>query len=71
MPIVQLELDGEFHGDWAVEAAGLLADPGFLPVLKGLLVRLKGEDVVYFLGSIESAIAACEGRRVYESHSLQ
>jgi len=71
VPVVQLELDGEFHGDWAVEAAGLLADPGFLPALKGLLVRLKGEDVVYFRGSIESAIAACEGRRVHESPSLQ
>lgn len=70
-PIVQLELDGEFNGDWAVEAAGLLADPGFLPALIGLLVRLKVEDVVYFRGSIESAIAACEGRRVHESPSLQ
>jgi HEAT repeat protein len=70
-PFVQLELDGEFHGDWAIDAAGLLAAPGFLPALKGLLVRLKGEDVVYFRGSIESAIAACEGRRVHESHGLQ
>jgi HEAT repeat protein len=70
-PFVQLELDGEFHGDWAVDAAGLLAAPGFLPALKGLSVRLKGEDVVYCRGSIESAIAACEGRRVHESHGLQ
>jgi HEAT repeat protein len=70
-PSVQLELDGEFHGDWAVEAAGLLADPRFIPALKGLLVRLKGEDAVYFRGSIESAIAACEGRRVDESFRLQ
>jgi hypothetical protein len=70
-PMVQLELDGEFHGDWAVEAAGLLADPRFLPALKGLLVRLNGEDVVHFRGSVESAIAAWEGRRVHESPSLQ
>src|SRR3954463_14991190 len=26
-PIVQIELEGEFHGDWAVEAAALLANP--------------------------------------------
>ena len=24
------ELDSEFHGDWAAEAAGLFADPRFL-----------------------------------------
>lgn len=70
-PMVQRELDGEFHGDWAVEAAGLLAAPQFLPALRGLLVRLEGEDVVYFRGSVESAIAACEGRRAHESPSLQ
>ena len=70
-PIVQRELDGEFHGDWAVEAAGLLADPRFLPALKKLLTRLEGENAVYFRGSVESAIAACEGRRAHGSPDLQ
>lgn len=70
-PIVQRELEGEFHGDWAVEAASLLADPRFLPALKGLLMRLAGEDVVYFRGSVEGAIAACEGRRAHESPGVQ
>ena len=70
-PIVLHELEGEFHGDWAVEAAGLLADPRFVPALGALLVRLEGEDVVYFRGSVESAIAACEGRRAHGSPSLQ
>ena len=69
-PIVQRELEDEFHGDWAVEAAGLLADPRFLPNLKGLLDRLDGENAVYFRGSVESAIAACEGRRAHDSPSL-
>jgi hypothetical protein len=36
-----------------------------------LLVRLEGEDVVYFRGSVESAIAACEGRRAHQSPGLQ
>ena len=31
VPTVQLELDGEFHGDWAVGAAGLLANRDRIP----------------------------------------
>jgi hypothetical protein len=48
----------EIRGDWAVEAAGLLAALRFLPALNGRLVGLEGEDVVYFRGTVESAIAA-------------
>jgi HEAT repeat protein len=70
-PYVQRELEGEFHGDWAVDAAGLLGDPRFLPALKELLERLEGEDTVYFRGSVLSAIAACEGRRALENSTLQ
>jgi HEAT repeat protein len=61
------ELRGEFHGDWAVQAAGLLGDPQFLPALRSLAVVLRGKDAVYFAGTVESAIAACEGRRIAES----
>jgi len=70
-PLVLRELEGEFHGAWAIEAAGLLADPQFLPALRDLCERLRGEDVVYFRGSAQSAIAACESRRAVDSATLQ
>jgi hypothetical protein len=68
---VQRELEGEFHGDWAVEAAGLLRDVRFLPALRELSQRLTGKDVAYFRGSVQDAIAACEGRRTEERETLQ
>jgi HEAT repeat protein len=70
-PLILRELEGEFHGDWAIEAAGLLGDPQFLPALRDLCERLRGEDVVYFRGSVQSAIAACENRRAEDSSTLQ
>lgn len=70
-PAIQRELEGEFHGDWAAEAAGLLGDARFLPALRSLYSRLLGGDAVYFRGSIQSAIAACEGRRSEESPTQQ
>ena len=68
---VQRELEGEFHGDWAVEAAALLGDARFLPALRALSARLSDKDAVYFRGSVQDAIAACEGRRPEESETLQ
>ena len=44
---IQRELEGEFHGDWSVEAARHLGDPRFLPALKQLARRLTGKDAVY------------------------
>jgi HEAT repeat protein len=70
-PQILRELQGEFHGDWAVEAAGLLGDARFIPALKDLKGRLTGENAVYFLGSVNAAIAACEGRRADENSTLQ
>jgi len=70
-PAIERELEGEFHGDWAVEAAGLLGDPRFLPALRELSRRLDAKDAVYFRGSVQDAIAACEGRRTEESNTLQ
>lgn len=64
------ELRGEFRGDWAVEAAGLLGDPQFLPALRSLAAVLRGKEAVYFAGTVQSAIAACEGRRTVESLNL-
>jgi hypothetical protein len=43
-PQILRELQGDFRGDWAVEAAGLLADPRFLPALKELDQRITGEQ---------------------------
>jgi HEAT repeat protein len=65
------ELEGDFHGDWAVEAAGLLGDARFLPALKELGQRLTGENAVYFRGGVQAAIAACEGRGGKEGSTLQ
>jgi HEAT repeat protein len=65
------DLEGEFHSDWAVEAAGLLAEPRFLPALKALGERLSRKDAAYFLGAVEGAIAACEGRHTNDSSTLQ
>jgi len=59
------------HGDWAVEAAGHLADPRFLPALRELNERLAGKDAVYFRGTVQDAIAACEGRRAKDNETLQ
>jgi HEAT repeat protein len=68
---VQRELEGEFHGDWAVEAARHLSDPRFLPALRLLAERLTGRDAVYFRGTVHDAVAACEGRRAEESGTIQ
>jgi HEAT repeat protein len=68
---VQRELEGEFHGDWAVEAAELLGNPMFLPALRELENRLDGARAVYFKGSVQSAIAACEGRLDKDSSTIQ
>jgi HEAT repeat protein len=70
-PAVQRELEGEFHGDWAVQAAGLLGDPRFLPALRQLKQRLAAKDAVYFGGTVQDAISACEGRRAEDSGTIQ
>ena len=70
-PAILRELEGDFHGDWAVEAAGLLGDSRFLPALTELGQRITGENAVYFKGSLQAAIAACEGRRGESSSTLQ
>ena len=44
------ELQGEFHGDWAVDAAGLLADARFIPALEHLKGRITGKNAGCFWG---------------------
>lgn len=51
--------------------AGLLADARFLPALRNLDSRLLERDVAYFRGTLQCAIAACEGRRAAESSTRQ
>jgi HEAT repeat protein len=68
---VQRELEGEFRGDWAVEAAEWLGNPVFLPALRELEKSLDGPRAAYFRGSVQSAIAACEGRRGKDSSTIQ
>jgi HEAT repeats len=70
-PQILRELNGDFHGDWPVEAAALLGDAQFIPALRELERRMAGESAVYFLGSVQAAIAACEGRRADENFTLQ
>lgn len=69
--VILSELEGEFHGDWAVEAAGLLEDSQFLPALRALGERVPAESAVCFRGSVQAAIAACEGHRGASSDVLQ
>jgi HEAT repeat protein len=70
-PAISRELEGDFHGDWAIEAAGMLGDPRFLPALTELGQRITGENAVYFRGSLQAAIAACEGWRGESNSTLQ
>ncbi len=55
------ELAGEFHGDWAVEAAEIYPDTAYLPFLEALFERLGEEDrSSYFGNQINAAVAACK-----------
>lgn len=60
LPLVRAELRGEFHGDWAVEAAEILAEPSLGPVLESLHDRLGPEDHDRFERSFRDALEACK-----------
>lgn len=53
------ELEGEFNGNWAVEAAILLAHPQLCSVLKKLKNRVGDNIEDHFLSEINNAISAC------------
>ncbi len=63
LPLVRSELSGEFHGDWAVEAAELLADPSLYPHLEALQRRLEPEDHLRFERSFSDALKSCKPGR--------
>jgi hypothetical protein len=64
------ELEGKFHGDRAIESAGIPGDSMFLPALKALEQRLTDGTDAHFHGSLQAAIAACE-RRLLDNSTLQ
>jgi HEAT repeat protein len=57
---VMRELEGEFYGNWAVQAAGLLESPDFINVLEKLKLRLAENTEDRFLDDIDDAISACK-----------
>lgn len=56
---VMQELQGEFHGSWAIDAAAALADQGFLPALEVLKTHPEVLADGYFSSVLADAIAAC------------
>lgn len=56
---VMQELQGEFHGSWAIDAAAALADQGFLPALEALKTHPEILADGYFSSVLADAIAAC------------
>ena len=53
------ELNGEFNGSWAIQAASLLAQPEYLPALLELKNRLKDQIERRFMQELDEAILAC------------
>lgn len=61
--LVARELGGEFHGDWSVEAAEILAEPEFFPLLVEQQRRLEPEDRKRFEKSFARALQACRSKK--------
>jgi len=59
LPAVIRELEGEFHGDWCLEAAEFLADPQLLPLLEQLRDSIPASTPASHFQYLEGAIAAC------------
>ncbi|MDH5354954.1 MAG: HEAT repeat domain-containing protein [Gammaproteobacteria bacterium] len=55
------ELSGEFSGNWAVEAAKIMADPAYCRVLSKLKSREAGNIEDRFINDIDEAISCCCG----------
>jgi hypothetical protein len=54
------ELSGEFHGDWVLEAAEVIADPDFVPALTSMRGRMSADLPERFFARLESALLACQ-----------
>ena len=57
---IKKELSGEFYGDWAVEAAEILKERDFIPLLELLRSRIVHEVEERFIKNIDSAIDSCK-----------
>ncbi len=56
---IMKELMEEFHGSWVLEAAELMGDPDYCPLLRELRVQLEGTEDSCFLTDVDNAILAC------------
>ena len=56
---IMKELMGEFHGSWVLEAAELMGDPDYCPLLRKLRIHIENEEDSYFLKDVDTAILAC------------
>lgn len=56
---VKLELVGEFHGSWAIQAANLLASPQLCIPLQNLRSKISTSPDSYFISEIDEAIISC------------
>lgn len=57
------ELSGEFHGDWAFEAAEAIADPDLIPALEGMRARMSADLPQRFFVRLDLALLACQRKR--------
>jgi HEAT repeat protein len=55
-------LNGEFHGDWMLEAAEAVRDPDFVPALEKLRETMDRDLPARFFDSVDKALLAC-GRK--------
>ncbi len=64
--LLRRELEGEFFGIWAVEAAGILGDPAFFPVVKALWERLdpREKQKGWFERQFQETLEACKPREL-------
>jgi hypothetical protein len=63
---ILIELSGEFHGDWAFEAAEAIADPDFIPALVGMRGRMSADLPERLFERLDVALLACQRTRVSE-----
>jgi HEAT repeat protein len=61
--VILNELSGEFHGDWAFEAAEAIADPDFVPALVGMRARMSADLPERFFERLDLALVACQRTR--------
>lgn len=52
-------LNGDFHGDWMLEAAETMRDPDFVPALEKLRERMDRDLPARFFDSVDKALLAC------------